>query len=82
MATMLYRMAPKSGDWDEKYIQDATLYSSKGSIHGLQIDPEQFVNMTDNTSKNFEGKVVFQFYKTAEDKQSYKSSATLVIVKK
>lgn len=78
----LYRMAPRSGDWDEKYIQDATLYTSKGSIHGLQIDPEQFVNTTDNTSKNFEGMVVFQFYKTAEDKQSYKSSATLVIVKK
>ena len=78
----LYRMAPRSGDWDEKYVQDATLYTSKGSIHGLQIDPEQFVNTTDNTSKNFEGMVVFQFYKTAEDKQSYKSSATLVIVKK
>ncbi len=78
----LYRMAPKSGDWDEKYIHDATLYTSKGSIHGLQIDPEQFVNTTDNTSKKFEGMVVFQFYKTAEDKQMYKSSATLVIVKK
>lgn len=80
----LYRMAPQSGDWDEKYIQDATLYSSKGSIHGLQIDPEQFVNMTetDVTSKKFAGMAVFQFYKTAEDKQSYKSSATLVIVKK
>lgn len=78
----LYRMTPQSGDWDEKYIHDATLYTSKGSIHGLQIDPEQFVNTTDITSKNFEGMVVFQFYKTAEDKQSYKSSATLVIVKK
>lgn len=78
----LYRMTPKSGEWDEKYIQDATLYTSKGSIHGLQIDPEQFVNTTDITSKNFKGTVVFQFYKTAEDKQSYKSSATLVIVKK
>lgn len=78
----LYRMAPKSGDWDEKYIHDATLYTSKGSIHGLQIDPEQFVNTTDITSKKFEGMVVFQFYKTAEDKQSNKSSATLVIVKK
>lgn len=78
----LYRMTPQSGEWDEKYIQDATLYTSKGSIHGLQIDPEQFVNTTDNTSKKFEGMVVFQFYKTAEDKQSYKSSATLVIVKK
>lgn len=78
----LYRMAPKSGDWDEKYIHDATLYTSRGSIHGLQIDPEQFVNTTDNTSKKFEGMVVFQFYKTAEDKQMYKSSATLVIVKK
>lgn len=78
----LYRMAPQSGEWDEKYIQDATLYTSKGSIHGLQIDPEQFVNTKDNTSKNFAGMVVFQFYKTAEDKQSYKSSATLVIVKK
>ena len=78
----LYRMTPQSGEWDEKYIQDATLYTSKGSIHGLQIDPEQFVNTTDITSKNFAGMVVFQFYKTAEDKQSYKSSATLVIVKK
>lgn len=78
----LYRMTPQSGDWDEKYIHDATLYTSRGSIHGLQIDPEQFVNTTDNTSKKFEGMVVFQFYKTAEDKQSYKSSATLVIVKK
>lgn len=78
----LYRMAPKSGDWDEKYIQDATLYTSKGSIHGLQIDPEQFINMTDITSKNLKGMVVFQFYQTAEDKQLYKSSATLVIVKK
>lgn len=78
----LYRMTPQSGEWDEKYIQDATLYTSKGSIHGLQIDPEQFVNTKDNTSKNFAGMVVFQFYKTAEDKQSYKSSATLVIVKK
>lgn len=78
----LYRMSPKSGDWDEKYIHDATLYTSKGSIHGLQIDPEQFVNTTDITSKKFEGMVVFQFYKTAEDKQSNKSSATLVIVKK
>lgn len=78
----LYRMTPQSGDWDEKYIHDATLYTSKGSIHGLQIDPEQFVNTTDNTSKKFEGMVVFQFYKTAEDKQMYKSSATLVIVKK
>lgn len=78
----LYRMVPKSGDWDEKYIHDATLYTSKGSIHGLQIDPEQFVNTTDITSKKFEGMVVFQFYKTAEDKQSNKSSATLVIVKK
>lgn len=78
----LYRMTPQSGEWDEKYIQDATLYTSKGSIHGLQIDPEQFVNTTDITSKNFKGTVVFQFYKTAEDKQSYKSSATLVIVKK
>lgn len=78
----LYRMTPKSGDWDEKYIHDATLYTSKGSIHGLQIDPEQFVNTTDITSKNFKGTVVFQFYKTAEDKQSNKSSATLVIVKK
>lgn len=78
----LYRMTPQSGEWDEKYIQDATLYTSKGSIHGLQIDPEQFVNTTDNTSKKFEGMVVFQFYKTAEDKQMYKSSATLVIVKK
>lgn len=78
----LYRMTPQSGDWDEKYIHDATLYTSKGSIHGLQIDPEQFVNTTDITSKKFEGMVVFQFYKTAEDKQSYKSSATLVIVKK
>lgn len=78
----LYRMAPKSGDWDEKYIHDATLYTSRGSIHGLQIDPEQFVNTTDITSKKFEGMVVFQFYKTAEDKQSNKSSATLVIVKK
>lgn len=78
----LYRMIPQSGDWDEKYIHDATLYTSKGSIHGLQIDPEQFVNTTDITSKKFEGMVVFQFYKTAEDKQSYKSSATLVIVKK
>lgn len=78
----LYRMTPQSGDWDEKYIHDATLYTSKGSIHGLQIDPEQFVNTTDITSKNFKGTVVFQFYKTAEDKQSYKSSATLVIVKK
>lgn len=78
----LYRMTPQSGEWDEKYIQDAPLYTSKGSIHGLQIDPEQFVNTTDNTSKNFAGMAVFQFYKTAEDKQSYKSSATLVIVKK
>lgn len=78
----LYRMTPQSGEWDEKYIQDATLYTSKGSIHGLQIDPEQFVNTTDITSKKFEGMVVFQFYKTAEDKQLYKSSATLVIVKK
>ena len=78
----LYRMTPQSGDWDEKYIHDATLYTSKGSIHGLQIDPEQFVNTTDITSKKFEGMVVFQFYKTAEDKQMYKSSATLVIVKK
>ena len=78
----LYRMTPQSGDWDEKYIHDATLYTSKGSIHGLQIDPEQFVNTTDITSKNFKGTVIFQFYKTAEDKQSYKSSATLVIVKK
>ena len=78
----LYRMTPQSGEWDEKYIQDATLYTSKGSIHGLQIDPEQFVNTKDNTSKNFAGMAVFQFYKTAEDKQSYKSSATLVIVKK
>lgn len=78
----LYRMTPQSGDWDEKYIHDATLYTSKGSIHGLQIDPEQFVNTTDITSKKFEGMVVFQFYKTAEDKQSNKSSATLVIVKK
>ena len=78
----LYRMTPQSGDWDEKYIHDATLYTSKGSIHGLQIDPEQFVNTTDITSKKFEGMVVFQFYKTAEDKQLYKSSATLVIVKK
>lgn len=78
----LYRMTPQSGDWDEKYIHDATLYTSKGSIHGLQIDPEQFVNTTDITSKNLKGTVVFQFYKTAEDKQSYKSSATLVIVKK
>lgn len=78
----LYRMAPQSGDWDEKYIHDATLYTSKGSIHGLQIDPEQFVNTTDITSKNLKGTVVFQFYKTAEDKQSNKSSATLVIVKK
>lgn len=78
----LYRMTPQSGDWDEKYIHDATLYTSRGSIHGLQIDPEQFVNTTDNTSKKFEGMVVFQFYKTAEDKQMYKSSATLVIVKK
>ena len=80
----LYRMAPHSGEWNEKYIHDATLYTSNGSIHGLQIDPEQFVNMTetDVTSKNFKGMVVFQFYKTAEDKQSYKSSATLVIVKK
>ena len=75
-------MTPQSGDWDEKYIHDATLYTSKGSIHGLQIDPEQFVNTTDITSKKFKGTVVFQFYKTAEDKQSYKSSATLVIVKK
>lgn len=78
----LYRMTPQSVDWDEKYIHDATLYTSKGSIHGLQIDPEQFVNTTDITSKNLKGTVVFQFYKTAEDKQSYKSSATLVIVKK
>ena len=78
----LYRMTPQSGEWDEKYIQDATLYTSKGSIHGLQIDPEQFVNTKDNTSKNFAGMAVFQFYKTAEDKQLYKSSATLVIVKK
>lgn len=78
----LYRMTPQSGEWDEKYIHDATLYTSKGSIHGLQIDPEQFVNTKDNTSKNFAGMAVFQFYKTAEDKQSYKSSATLVIVKK
>lgn len=78
----LYRMTSKSGEWDETYIQDATLYTSKGSIHGLQIDPEQFVNTTDNTSKNFAGMAVFQFYKTAEDKQSNKSSATLVIVKK
>lgn len=78
----LYRMTPQSGDWDEKYIHDATLYTSKGSIHGLQIDPEQFVNTTDITSKNLKGTVVFQFYKTAEDKQSNKSSATLVIVKK
>lgn len=78
----LYRMTPQSGDWDEKYIHDATLYTSRGSIHGLQIDPEQFVNTTDITSKNFKGTVVFQFYKTAEDKQMYKSSATLVIVKK
>ena len=78
----LYRMTPQSGEWDEKYIHDATLYTSKGSIHGLQIDPEQFVNTTDITSKNLKGTVVFQFYKTAEDKQSYKSSATLVIVKK
>lgn len=78
----LYRMTPQSGDWDEKYIHDATLYTSKGSIHGLQIDPEQFVNTTDITSKNLKGTVIFQFYKTAEDKQSYKSSATLVIVKK
>ena len=77
----LYRMTSKSGEWDETYIQDAMLYTSKGSIHGLQIDPEQFVNK-DNTSKNFAGMAVFQFYKTAEDKQSYKSSATLVIVKK
>ena len=75
-------MTPQSGEWDEKYIQDAPLYTSKGSIHGLQIDPEQFVNTKDNTSKNFAGMAVFQFYKTAEDKQSYKSSATLVIVKK
>lgn len=78
----LYRMTPQSGEWDEKYIQDATLYTSKGSIHGLQIDPEQFVNTKDNTSKNFAGMAVFQFYKAAEDKQLYKSSATLVIVKK
>lgn len=78
----LYRMTPQNGEWDEKYIQDATLYTSKGSIHGLQIDPEQFINMTDITSKNFKGMVVFQFYQTAEDKQLYKSSATLVIVKK
>lgn len=78
----LYRMTSPNGEWDEKYIQDATLYTSKGSIHGLQIDPEQFVNTKDNTSKNFAGMAVFQFYKTAEDKQSYKSSATLVIVKK
>ena len=80
----LYRMTPQSGEWNEKYIHDATLYTSNGSIHGLQIDPEQFVNMTETevTSKNFKGMVVFQFYKTAEDKQSYKSSATLVIVKK
>lgn len=80
----LYRMTPNSGEWNEKYIHDATLYTSNGSINGLQIDPEQFVNMTetDVTSKNFKGMVIFQFYKTAEDKQSYKSSATLVIVKK
>lgn len=80
----LYRMTPQSGEWDEKYIHDATLYTSKGSIHGLQIDPEQFVNTTEAgvTSKGLNGMVVFQFYKTAEDKQSYKSSATLVIVKK
>lgn len=80
----LYRMTPRSGEWNEKYIHDATLFTSNGRIHGLQIDPEQFVNMTetDVTSKNFKGMIVFQFYKTAEDRQLYKSSATLVIVKK
>lgn len=78
----LFTFIPQSGDWNDKYIGDATMYTSQGSIHGIQIDPEQFIDVEAKTSKHFQGMAIVQFYKTAADKAAYISSATLVIVKK
>lgn len=78
----LFTFIPQSGDWNEKYIGDAPMYTSQGLIHGIQIDPEQFINVETLTSKNFQGMAIVQFYKNVEGKAAYKSSATLVIVKK
>lgn len=81
-ADNLFRLTPQYGEWDTKYIAGASLYTSQGSIQGIQIDPAQFIDVESKTSKNFQGMAIVQFYQNAADKAAYKSSATLVIVKK
>ena len=78
----LFRFTPQTGDWKTENLGSASLYTSKGQVQGIQIDPAQFIDTEAKTSKNFKGTAVVQFYKTAADKAAYKSSATLVIVKK
>ncbi len=81
-ADNLFRFTPQSGEWKTENLGPASLYTSKGETQGIQIDPAQFIDTETKTSKNFKGTAVVQFYKTAADKAAYKSSATLVIVKK
>lgn len=79
----LFRFIGQRGNWNTSYVGSTSpLYTSQGSINGIQIAPEQFIDTETNTSKNFQGMAIVQFYKTAEDKAANKSSATLVIVKK
>lgn len=81
-ADNLFIFTPQSGEWKTENLGPASLYTSKGETQGIQIDPAQFIDTETKTSKNFKGTAVVQFYKTAADKTAYKSSATLVIVKK
>lgn len=78
----LFRFIDQSGNWNKSYVGAGQFYTAQGTANGIQIDPAQFIDTETNTSKNFQGQAVVQFYLNADDKAAYKSSATLVIVKK
>lgn len=82
--TNLFRFEDQADVWDLKNISGSSIFdmTTLKDIRCIQIDPEQFINVETLTSKNFQGMAIVQFYKNAEDKAAYKSSATLVIVKK
>ena len=80
----LFRFEDQADVWDIKNIGAASIFdmTTYKEVQGIQIDPAQFIDTETKKSKNFKGTAVVQFYKTAADKAAYKSSATLVIVKK
>ena len=80
----LFRFEDKAEAWTLSNIGAASIFdmTTYKEVQGIQIDPAQFINTETNKSKNFQGIGVVQFYTNAADKAAYKSSATLVIVKK